>query len=92
MVGYDERRFILGERSVRGMTAVVGDDAAQNGEAGDQGFEKCPNPGWVDWSHCATVGRRDARVVREIEEFGYEFVATDALSRGGVLRVWKTTQ
>jgi hypothetical protein len=47
-----------------------------------------PKPTPIPW----LILGRDVRVVRRIEKFSYEFVTIDALSRGGVLRVWKTTQ
>lgn len=40
-----------------------------------------------------TVPRRaDARVARGMKTLRYEFVTTDALSSGGAVKVWKTTQ
>lgn len=82
----------MSEGSAGGVAAVVGHDAAQNGEAGDQGFEEFPGSARVDRCHGATVGGRNARVARGIEKSRYGFVAIDALSAGGVLSVWKTTQ
>jgi hypothetical protein len=70
----------------------AGNASAKNGEGGDDRFEERPDTVGINRSHGATVGGDDARVVRGIENFRYVSVARDALSRGGVLRVWKTTQ
>lgn len=74
------------------MTAVVGHDAAQDREAGDQRFEKFSGAAWVDWSHTGTVSGGDAHVTRGMKNLYYDSVAIEAESSGGVLRVWKTTQ
>jgi hypothetical protein len=85
-------RFTPSEGAACVVAAHVCHAAAEYGKGSDDTLEEPASAFWIGLKHGMTVGLLGARVVRRMKILRYGFVATEAESSGGALRVWKTTQ